>query len=92
MLPVIANTVLVEFKPKLLDNTQLISGQAYVDINTGRVMKVTFKGEFDMIRFNASATMGEDGARSLLPKECNTNVIFKLMGNQIFATTEAVYD
>ena len=92
VLPVIANTVLVEFKPKLLDNTQLISGQAYVDINTGRVMKVTFKGEFDMIRFNASATMGEDGARSLLPKECNTNVIFKFMGNQIFATTEAVYD
>ena len=84
--------VIVEFKPALPDNTQLISGEAYVDEATGRVVKATINGEFDMIRFHTEATLGDEGASSLLPKECKTNVVFKFVGNEIYSTFDAVYD
>ena len=88
----IDDQIIVTFRPRVFENTQLVSGQAYIHRRTGRVVKATFKGEFDMIRFQTETTMGEEGARSLLPKECRTNVIFKFMGNQIYATYDAIYD
>lgn len=88
----IDDQIIVTFRPRVFENTQLVSGQAYIHRPTGRVVKATFKGEFDMIRFQTETTMGEEGARSLLPKECRTNVIFKFMGNQIYATYDAIYD
>lgn len=92
ILPSINNRVLIEFKPRLPDNTQLVSGQAYVDISTGRVHKAIFNGEFDMITFHTETTQGAEGVHSLLPKECKTNVIFYFMGNKIFSTLEAFFD
>ena len=92
ILPSINDKVIVEFKPRLPDNTQLVSGQAYVDIQTGRIHKAIFNGEFDMIRFHTETTQGSEGAHSLLPKECKTNVVFYFMGNKIYSTQEAVYD
>ena len=84
--------VIITFKPRIMDNTQLVSGQAYVHRPTGRIIKATFNGEFDMIRFQTETTMGDEGSRSLLPKECRTNVVFKFMGNQIYASFDAYYD
>ncbi len=92
ILPSINNRVIIEFKPCLPDNTQLVKGHAYVDIMTGRVHKAIFKGEFDMITFRTETTQGDEGIRSLLPKECKTNAIFYFMGNKIFSTLEAYYD
>ena len=92
ILPSIDNRVRIEFKPRLPDNTQLVSGHAYADIRTGRVIKATFNGEFDMITFHTETTQGDQGVRSLLPKECKTNVIFYFMGNKIYSTLEAYFD
>lgn len=92
VLPSINGRVIIEFKPRLPDNTQLVSGQAYVDIRTGRVHKAIFNGEFDMISFHTESIQGEEGVRSLLPKECRTNVVFYFMGNKIYSTLEAIFD
>ena len=92
VLPSINNSAIVEFRPMFLENTQLVSGTAYIDTETGRVIKATIRGEFDMIRFRTETTQGDNGARSLLPKECKTSLQFKFMGNEIYATVDAYYD
>lgn len=92
VLPSINNNVIIEFKPRLPSNTQLVSGEAHVYVPTGRIIKAIFRGEFDMIRFRTETVQGDEGARSLLPKECRTNVVFKFMGNQIYSTYDAIYD
>jgi hypothetical protein len=92
ILPGLDNTMIVEFRPRLFDNTQLVTGEARVDASTGRIIKATMKGEFDMIRFRTETTQGEHGARSLLPKTCRTNVQFKFIGNKISSVYDAVYD
>lgn len=91
VLPAMEGTSFVEFKPSIPDNTQLVSGEAYVETMTGRVIKAKINGEFDMIRFHTEATLGEEEEESLLPKTCKTNVVFKFMGNEIYATIDAVY-
>ncbi len=92
VLPFINDQVILEFKPRLPDNTQLVTGQAYVDVQTGRVDKAIFKGEFDMIRFRTETVQGDYGSRALLPSECKTNVVFQFMGNKIYSTFDAVFD
>ena len=82
----------VTFKPRFLNNTQLVSGQAQVSVPTGQVISTTFKGEYDMMHFYTETTMGDSGIRSLLPKQCNTQLIFKFVGNEVYFTSEAVYD
>ena len=92
VLPSINDMVIVEFKPRFTENTQLVAGEAYVDINTGRVVKTVFRGEFDMIRFRTETTQGDYGIQALMPKMCKTNVVFSFMGNKIYSTFDAVYD
>jgi len=84
--------VIVEYKPALPDNTQLVSGEAYVVEMTGRVAKATFNGEFDMIRFHTEMTLGDEDTNSLLPRDCKTNLVFKFVGNEIYSTFDVVYD
>ena len=86
------DTVVVNFRPRLLKNTQLVSGTAMVDMNTGRIISATFNGEYDMIRFHTETTQGEDDKQSLLPKQCKTMMDFKFMGNKIYASYEAIFD
>ena len=83
---------LLNFRPRFVNNTQLVKGAALVDTSTGRIEDVTFVGEFDMIDFHAKATMGAEGARSLLPQQCNTDIEFKFLGNHITSHIEAAYD
>lgn len=83
---------LLSFQPRFVSNTQLVKGAALVDTNTGRIEDVTFVGEYDMIAFNTKATMGTEGARSLLPRQCTTDIDFKFMGNHVTAHSEAFFD
>lgn len=92
VLPSLNGAAIIEFKPRFLDNTQLVYGTATVDVQTGRIIKAHFNGEFDMINFHTETEQGEEGMRSLLPRQCKTNVRFRFMGNQIYATFDAVYD
>ena len=70
----------ISFLPRVY-NTKLVSGSAIVDPKTGRIISVTFFGEFDMFKITMSATMGEKDGYSLYPDYQNTQLQFKLFGN-----------
>ncbi len=80
------------FRPRFVNNTQLLKGQALVDEQTGRIIQVEMSGEFDMIRFHTQATQGEEGSRSLLPHQSKTRVDFRFLGNHISSDFEAMLD
>ena len=82
----------VYFRPRFVNNTQLVNGQALVVIETGRILQVELNGEFDMIRFQTRSMQGAQGARSLLPRLNETDVEFKFLGNHIKSHFEAVFD
>lgn len=90
--PMITGIAYIKFTPRMNENTQLVSGEAVVDLNTGRIISTKVDGEYDMIKFHTETVQGEEGLRSLLPKQCKTEAEFKFVGNRIFATFEAVYD
>lgn len=81
----------IVFRPKRY-NTQTISGTAIVDRETGRIIRVRFNGEYDMINFHVNAVMGKDGLHSLLPKTCDIDATFHFLGNKIQASYHSVYD
>ena len=81
----------IVFRPKR-HNTQLVSGSAIVDRTTGRVAKIDFNGEYDMVGFHITAVMGKDGLRSLLPKTCDIEASFHFVGNKIKTEYHSVYD
>ena len=82
----------VNFRPRLMPNTQLVSGQALVEYRTGRIEQVELNGEFDMIRFKTLTMQGRYGVRALLPRFVQTDVRFKFIGNDITSHFEALYD
>lgn len=86
------DSAFVYFKPRLMKNTQLVSGQAVVDVNTGRVMRTVIDGEYDMMRFHSETVQGDYGVHSLLPKRCKTHLVFKFLANQVYFNNEAVFD
>lgn len=85
------NRAEVVFRPRRY-NTQLVSGSAIADRSTGRVIRIRFNGEYDMIRFSVDAAMGSYGIRSLMPKTCDIDADFHFMGNRISTAYHAVYD
>lgn len=85
------NRAEVVFRPRRY-NTQLVSGSAIADRATGRVIRIRFNGEYDMIRFSVDATMGSNGIRSMMPKTCDIDADFHFMGNRITTAYHAVYD
>ncbi len=86
------DSVIISFKPRLFKNTQLVSGDACVNISTGRVIRTSIDGEYDMMRFHSETTQGDGDVYSLLPKHCKTHLVFKFMGNEVYFNNEAVYD
>jgi hypothetical protein len=80
----------ISFRPKL-DNTQLVSGFGVVDINTGRILTVTFEGEYDMVRFHVDLVQETDDNNSTLPLRCKTDVKFKFLGNRMNASFLSAY-
>lgn len=84
--------VRLNFRPRYVNNTQLVSGWGVIDRATGRVVETELNGEFDMIRFQTQTTQGEEGMSALLPRLCKTDVDFHFLGNHISSHFEAVYD
>ena len=87
----IGGMCMIHFRPKT-PNTQLISGQAVVDVNTGRLHSVQFHGEFDMISFKVSVIMNAHDLHTPLPERCHTEAQFKFMGNKVKASLSTVYN
>lgn len=83
-------TTRLDFRPKLY-NTQLLNGYAIVETKTGRIIRTTLNGEFDMITFRTEIQQGDEGALSLMPKKCTTAATFRFMGNRISALFDANY-
>ncbi len=86
-----SSLVRLTFRPKL-KNTQLISGYAIVDANTGRVIFTTYDGEFDMLKFHIDVVMGTEDANSLIPQRCKTDLKFSFLGNRITSNFLATYN
>jgi len=89
--PLTESRVEIVFRPKRY-NTQLISGSAITDKETGRIISIKFNGEYDMVKFHADAEMGDSGISSLMPKTCDINAQFHFIGNKIEASYHSVYD
>lgn len=80
------------FRPRFINNTQLVKGQALVEIVTGRITQVEMEGEFDMIHFQTFSMQGRHGSRALLPRLNRTNIEFRFLGNHITSHFEALFD
>ena len=80
----------VSFRPKL-DNTQLVKGNAVVDVNSGRILSVVFDGEYDMLKFHVDLVQGTDDTNSILPLRCKTDVQFKFLGNRMKSSFLSTY-
>ena len=78
-------TTRLDFRPKLY-NTQLLNGYAIVETETGRIIRTTLNGEFDMITFRTEIQQG-----TLVPQKCVTAATFRFMGNRISAIFDASY-
>ena len=86
------STATIAFRPRYVRNTQLVKGTATVDASTGRIKKVTMEGEFDMLRFRTTSTLGSEGVRALMPLQNETHVEFKFMGNKVSSHFMADFD
>ena len=82
----------VSFRPRYVNNTQLVKGKATIEWQTGRIIDAEMDGEFDMMHFQTKTEQGADGSRALLPKFCRTKVYFKFLGNHISSVFEGSYD
>jgi hypothetical protein len=83
----------IDFRPRLGDNTQLVSGTAIVEAKTGRIHDVVIKGEYDMIDFYT--TIKQDNHNDYatnMPKYCKTDVNFKFAGNNIASSFTSVFN
>ncbi len=85
-----SKTAVITFRPTLR-NTQLVSGRATCDVQTGRLTFVSFSIDYDMVSFSVTATMSEH-LQSLLPDRCNTDCQFNFAGNKIEASFTAYYN
>lgn len=83
--------IMLRFRPKV-NNTQLVTGHAIVEANTGRLETVYFEGEFDMIRFKVSAKMNQQEQHTPLPERCSTQATFNFLGNRVRSYLTAVYN
>lgn len=72
----------ISVKP-INDNTQLVRGTAIVEMATGRILSIHLDGEYDMVRYQLEANMGEAGISSLYPKDCKLFCSFSLLNNKI---------
>lgn len=81
-------TTRLDFVPKLY-NTQLINGYALVETATGRILRTTINGEFDMISFRTEIEQDTLGGHPTLPLRSTTAATFRFMGNRISSVFES---
>ena len=82
---------IVYFRPRS-SNTQLIKGEANIDLATGRILSLYCQGEFDMLDFKIDALMNRNDEQSMLPERLITEASFKFLGNHIKSTITAFYN
>ena len=68
----------IAFKPRH-NNTQLVSGQAYVKYETGRITTVEIEGEYDMIDFKLFIEQNNSEPHTILPGHCQLDALFVFM-------------
>jgi hypothetical protein len=56
-------SVRINFTPKR-KNTQLVNGEAFVDYYSGRIIRCTINGEYDMTNFTLDIQLGDEAGRS----------------------------
>lgn len=84
-------TAIVRITPRR-KNTQLISSEALLDYYTGRIIECVINGEYDMINFKLSLTMGDEYRLSLLPTKVMLDSKFAFIGNKIRSRYISYYD
>ena len=88
--PESAERVSLSFRPRFVNNTQLVRGHAIVNPETGRILETEFNGEYDMIRFRSLTLLPQDSTNTLLPSLNKTDVDFKFLGNHVSSSLEAM--
>lgn len=83
------SVVTVLFTPKV-DNTMLVKGRAIVDCTTGKVLKVRFTGEHDMVRFTLHLVQNKS-KDVFSSQECQLQAIFKFLGNKLEMEYTRIY-
>jgi hypothetical protein len=81
----------VSFRPRSA-NTQLVTGQAYIDLFTGRIISVAFKGNYDMVKFNVNVSMDDDVNYGTIPVRSMTEASFNFIGNRIKSKIESYHN
>lgn len=84
-------TIRVYYTPKR-KNTQIVRGDALVDPVSGKILKCSFSGEYDMINFELTLYMGKKGYRSLIPDKCELRTRFRFIGNRVTGDLVAYYN
>lgn len=72
-------------------NTQLITGKAIINKDTGKILSMQFYGELDMIKFNITINMDENSENTYIPKYCDIKANFSFLGNRINTTHKIRY-
>jgi hypothetical protein len=83
-------TTRLEFRPKYF-NTQLVTGYAIIETETGRIIKTVLNGEFDMLSFYTEANQDKDTPMALLPTQCTTAATLRFMGNRVSTVFNTIY-
>lgn len=81
----------IRFRPRV-NNTQLVSGYAVVNTQTGQVLSTTYEGEFDMISFKVNTVMNQHSGHRMLPEKSTIDAKFNFLGNKVSSTFTAIYN
>ncbi|MBM6992702.1 MAG: hypothetical protein I3J02_05475 [Prevotella sp.] len=84
-------TARLTFLPKR-KNTQLVTGDAIVDSRTGRIIRCSFSGEYDMVNFWITLYMGADGVLSLVPRKCELKTRFRFIQSKVTGNYVAYFN
>jgi hypothetical protein len=81
----------ISFRPRS-SNTQLIKGVVTIEPATGRILTLSWQGEYDMIGFKINAEMDRSREGGPLPVYSTTEATFKFLGNNIKSTITTFFD
>lgn len=84
----IGDILFVRFRPRVR-NSVLTTGTALINQLNGKVLDVSFNGEYDQIHYNLNVIM--DSIENT-PKKCYLHTGFKFVGNDIQTMLYASYD
>ena len=82
---------IIRFRPRV-NNTQLITGTAVINVETGQILSTNYEGEFDMISFKVNTVMNQNNGHQLLPERSRIDAKFNFLGNKVSSTFTAIYN